>query len=291
MNVHKNIKQYRITKNWTQEDLASRLNVARQTVSKWEQGINEPDISTLKKLSEVFEVSVDVLLGKETQEKKDNFSIIVKTLNIVSISLCIFISLMLIILTRYLYDKIPMHYNGAGMVDRYGSKWEWLLMLAYFISILGTDLFCSHFVFRDLESKSNRRAFVFSKCILWLCQMVGIGIFCGFALQFLKKGYLFSIINCGCYAFLFSILWIVHPAIIKPNRFFGVRTTLTLSNEVAWNRVNRFACYALSINCMVIIILQLFINEFWYSFFFSFLIFFGLGMVLIYYVIVKQKLK
>ncbi len=59
----KTITEYRKKLNMTQKDLGERLNVSAQAVSKWENGQAEPDASTLKKLSEIFEISTDELLG------------------------------------------------------------------------------------------------------------------------------------------------------------------------------------------------------------------------------------
>ncbi|MDE6655951.1 MAG: helix-turn-helix domain-containing protein, partial [Anaeroplasmataceae bacterium] len=179
--IQENIKRFRLDKDWTQEDLAEKLNVTRQTISKWEQGINEPDISTLRKLSDIFEISIDELIGKEEEYKEDKFQYIRKILNVVSISLCIFLSLMLIIFTRYLYNKIPMHYNGEGKIDRWGSKWEWLFMILGFISVLGADLFCCHLITKGTNSKMEKAAVLTVKICCWICQIVFIGIFFGFA--------------------------------------------------------------------------------------------------------------
>ncbi len=68
-----NIKKLRKEKGLSQEELASRLNVVRQTVSKWEQNISVPDSEMLISIAEIFEVSVGVLLG-ETTETKDTKS-------------------------------------------------------------------------------------------------------------------------------------------------------------------------------------------------------------------------
>ena len=60
-----NIQKYRKEKGWSQEELAVRLNVVRQTVSKWERGISVPDAELLLQLAELLEVSVSTLLGIE----------------------------------------------------------------------------------------------------------------------------------------------------------------------------------------------------------------------------------
>ena len=58
-----NLKTLRKNKGITQEELAARLNVVRQTVSKWEKGQSVPDSEMLVRLAEIFEVPVSQLLG------------------------------------------------------------------------------------------------------------------------------------------------------------------------------------------------------------------------------------
>ncbi len=58
-----NLKTLRKNKGFTQEELAARLNVVRQTVSKWERGQSVPDSEMLVRLAEIFEVPVSQLLG------------------------------------------------------------------------------------------------------------------------------------------------------------------------------------------------------------------------------------
>ena len=59
------IKNARTIKKLTQEQVAEDLNVSRQTISNWENGINEPKISYLKAIAVYFNVSTDYLLGLE----------------------------------------------------------------------------------------------------------------------------------------------------------------------------------------------------------------------------------
>ncbi len=56
------ISQLRKAQNWSQEDLAYKLGVSRQSVSKWEQGTSIPDLDKIIKLSQIFDVSCDYLL-------------------------------------------------------------------------------------------------------------------------------------------------------------------------------------------------------------------------------------
>ena len=66
-----NLKTLRKQKGMTQEELASRLHVVRQTVSKWEQGRSVPDADLLVRLAEVLETTVAVLLGSPVEEPED----------------------------------------------------------------------------------------------------------------------------------------------------------------------------------------------------------------------------
>lgn len=59
------IKQLRNSKGLKQIDLCKQLGVAQGALSGWENGKYEPDITSLKKMSEIFEVSIDYILGKD----------------------------------------------------------------------------------------------------------------------------------------------------------------------------------------------------------------------------------
>ena len=70
MTLGQKIKKFRNEKKLTQKDLADQLNVSFQTVSKWENDENEPDIYTLKELSKTFNCSLDCLLSNEEDNKE-----------------------------------------------------------------------------------------------------------------------------------------------------------------------------------------------------------------------------
>ena len=61
--THENIKQFRKAKGMTQEELAVKLHVVRQTVSKWEKGLSVPDADVVIQLADLLGVSVHQLLG------------------------------------------------------------------------------------------------------------------------------------------------------------------------------------------------------------------------------------
>ena len=69
MEFNNRLYQLRKQRGFSQEELASRLNVSRQTVSKWEVGDSTPDMEKLAAMSELFDVSLDQLvLGKEAPQ-------------------------------------------------------------------------------------------------------------------------------------------------------------------------------------------------------------------------------
>ena len=67
-----NIKTLRKNKGLTQEELAIRLKVVRQTVSKWEKGYSVPDAETLQKFADILEVDIKQLLGADIETEKTN---------------------------------------------------------------------------------------------------------------------------------------------------------------------------------------------------------------------------
>ena len=66
--LSENIKTIRKSKGLSQQELAIKLNVVRQTVSKWEQGLSVPDSNLLISISEVLETPVSTLLGETVIE-------------------------------------------------------------------------------------------------------------------------------------------------------------------------------------------------------------------------------
>ncbi len=70
--LNQNLKTLRNSKGISQEELAIKLNVVRQTVSKWEQGLSVPDSEMLIKIATELDTSVNVLLGEEVPADEQN---------------------------------------------------------------------------------------------------------------------------------------------------------------------------------------------------------------------------
>ena len=86
--LKENIKAVRKSKGLSQEELAIKLNVVRQTISKWEQGLSVPDAEMLISISEVLETPVSKLLGENISESKaDDIKAISEKLEIINLQL------------------------------------------------------------------------------------------------------------------------------------------------------------------------------------------------------------
>lgn len=102
MELGNKIKYYRGEKEFSQEELAERVYVSRQTISNWENNKSYPDINSIVLLSEVFEISIDNLIkGDVEQMKKEINSEEVKKLNLYS-------SIMLILMLVATILLMPM---------------------------------------------------------------------------------------------------------------------------------------------------------------------------------------
>ena len=86
--LKENIKAIRKTKGLSQQELAVKLNVVRQTVSKWEQGLSVPDSELLISISEALETPVSTLLGENVIESEaDDLKAISAKLEVINLQL------------------------------------------------------------------------------------------------------------------------------------------------------------------------------------------------------------
>lgn len=86
--LNENIKAFRKSKGLSQEELAVKLNVVRQTISKWEVGLSVPDSDMLLSLSETLETPVSTLLGETvTEPRVDDLKVISEKLAVINLQL------------------------------------------------------------------------------------------------------------------------------------------------------------------------------------------------------------
>ena len=157
-----NIKRVRKSKGLSQEELAIKLNVVRQTVSKWENGLSVPDSDMLITLADELDTSVNVLLGETvTESVTDDLKVIskklevinlqlakrnmvkIKTIRLILIALCAFIVLVFIALTIMQSSYLRWNYNNpelavAGTI-LHGFEFVFVRLapLAFIASVIG----------------------------------------------------------------------------------------------------------------------------------------------------------
>lgn len=75
MELNKQIKKYRMEANLSQEELADKLFVSRQTISNWENDKSYPDVNSLLLISEIFQISLDNLIKGDVEEMKKEIDV------------------------------------------------------------------------------------------------------------------------------------------------------------------------------------------------------------------------
>lgn len=122
MNLGKKIAELRKKNNLSQEELAEKVGVARQTISKWEIGDTTPDINQVKIISKIFNISIDELVDNDINnvivEKVSNTEklagITIKILKVFGIMLIIFITLIFLFVIIFMVDMPRNDYDIVG---------------------------------------------------------------------------------------------------------------------------------------------------------------------------------
>lgn len=122
MNLGKKIAELRKKNNLSQEELAEKVGVARQTISKWEIGDTTPDINQVKIISKIFNISIDELVDNDINnvivEKISNTEklagITIKILKVFGIMLIVFITLILLFVIIFMVDMPRKDYDIVG---------------------------------------------------------------------------------------------------------------------------------------------------------------------------------
>ncbi|MCI8833197.1 MAG: helix-turn-helix transcriptional regulator [Clostridia bacterium] len=157
--LKENIKTIRKSKGLSQEELGIKLNVVRQTISKWEQGLSVPDSEMLISISEALETPVSTLLGETISESKvDDLKAISekleiinlqisqrknarrKTVNWLLILLCVIIIIILISLILLNSPYLSLDYNNPekAVLGVALHSFEWVFIRIAPIILIGS---------------------------------------------------------------------------------------------------------------------------------------------------------
>ena len=157
--LSENIKIIRKAKGLSQEELAVKLNVVRQTISKWEQGLSVPDSELLLALSEALETPVSTLLGEGVVEPEaDDLKAISQKLEVINLQLskrqqsrrkiahCFFISMavLIVIITAILFylnsPYLGWNYNDpeTAVLGTAFHSFEWVFVRVAPVVLIGS---------------------------------------------------------------------------------------------------------------------------------------------------------
>ncbi len=127
--LNENIKVIRKSKGLSQEELAVKLNVVRQTVSKWEKGLSVPDSEMLLTISENLEVPVSTLLGETIAEIDDNeIKVISEKLEVINLQLAqkaVMKRKMLHLIFILFALTVVMIFITIGIFDSIDLRWDY----------------------------------------------------------------------------------------------------------------------------------------------------------------------
>lgn len=242
--INDNIRKYRKAKGLSQEELAVRLHVVRQTVSKWEKGLSVPDAEVLINMAELLDVPVSKLLGIEA-EKSDTDNLAEE-------------------LTR-VNELLAQKKRHEGIVEQANQK-RGLILFLTFISMLialvlkntvvslilagGCILLAVVVLYRNLALLTSLTTEDMKLPILRITTIVNIGVFLvGIIIAVLTATDVIQFSEHGekMFAMLLVFCVMIFGGIISPKlpftRHTGLRLPWTVQDEDTWNFAHRVIGY------------------------------------------------
>ncbi len=251
MKFNEKLKSLREAKGYTQDEIASKLNIARQSVYKWEQGINEPDFETTKKLCQILDCSLANLIDSDkeivtTKEEKQEKA--AKTIFMFNIGLLVFAILMTFAFVMAAADTVVVHWDISGN-EVLGSRWYTLINLLPIAIIALITIWMGVLTLKKERYSQYKLTFQIISLVVSVIIVI-VTFVLGLLMIFNhnKGDYaLYNLFTAGILALITAIGPFTHPRFNKRNPVFGFRTSFTISNEEGWNKVNAFASIAFTI--------------------------------------------
>lgn len=264
-----NLKKYREQNGYSQSELASKLHVTRQCISKWEKGVTQPDLETLTRISELLDVSVDALL-KSDDSSSDDVPMVKAEIEfnrnclVFNILVALFCVIALVSLWRFLPSTVPLHWTN-NEIDRYGDSVEILSLLGapIFFLIIDAILFSAlkKAIKKDSALYTYHVIIIITQGVLIICQIAYLAYIIAIYAEYITAELSFT--TCLSASLLLCVSIAMHPKITKQNHLLGIRTRETLSNEIVWNKTNTLGCYLCSAVSLVIIVINMIIVSVW----------------------------
>ena len=296
MDYNEKLRELRVQSGMSQDNLAEKLHVARQTISKWEQGVNEPDIYTLKQYATIFNVTIDEIVGDvgHVNTSANKHKMACKTLLFISTAFYAVCVLTVFILFRFLQNEIPAYFDGNGKIGRYGNKAEVLLHLISF-TLYYAFILLTYFVGkRNLGTplpNLEKPSFIVIFSIVVAVPIGYLAFVLAIFTQYLLDKSLLSFITCIIGAMELAIAILAHPKITSSNSFLGFRTEFTLTNPKAWVKVNKFASICISLAAALMLTANMIWISLWAVLASTITLFVALIISLAYHEMLRKKMK
>ena len=295
MKFNERLKFFREKKGYTQDEIATKLNIARQSVSKWENGINEPDFETLKKLCMILDCSItelidsnhEVVTSKEEKDKK-----LETKLFYWNISLTIVHVLVVFLCIRAMNDRVIIHWDQA-FNPTYGSKWGALATLIGPFMFLILSIIFRFKLGRYEEYYQGRKSTMQLVCLIFQIFVLILSIVMMCFMDTYEVDTLGLLLTFSFLTPLLPVSIFSYPKFNKRNPFFGVKTLFTLSSDEAWYKVNSVASIAMIIGCLSVYALYFILFDLGIDVMYYILIPIGLMIifVFVYHEIARKKMK
>ena len=295
MKFNEKLKSLREGKGYTQDEIASKLNIARQSVSKWEQGINEPDFDTTKKLCQILDCSLDDLIDDDrdvSTSKEQKRNIVALRLYKISLFVLGVGALMVFALLAAADDVIVSNWGLNGAVTL-GSKWNLLFDLLPIVIFGGVSTFM---YFLSKKNQYYRKHIIASEVVAVIISIIVVALAMVMGSLMIKDHHkntnaLFNLLPAAILAILVAVGPFTHPKFNKRNAFFGFRTNFTMSNEEAWNKVNALASIVLTaVGFIAFVLVLIFIEKDWAMLFIPTIVL-AIIPCFIYHEVLRNKLR
>lgn len=156
MKLNEKILDLRKSKGMSQEDLANKINVSRQSVSKWELGETMPEINKIIEIANLFQVSTDYLLidGNQKKDEKEYKIENLKDYFFLSIGILLLVVSLLTSVLIESPDYIPSQSHG-GIIGYIFQDWTLWGIVWRFVFFIPSIILIGYFTFKKI--RRNRK--------------------------------------------------------------------------------------------------------------------------------------
>ena len=297
MKFNEKLKVLREKKGFTQEEMATKLNIARQSVSKWEMGINEPDFDTLKKLCQILDCSIADLIDDDGEvvssadaKKKKTFNWLFNAAAMIAIITV----LIIIYFVRIAPDQVIKHWDSDGNIEM-GSKWYLLLNLLTPVIVFAALAF-GRFIMGHSTNEYSKRTMIAYGIMFVIIQVFVLAFSIVMSIIMIGTDNIdvnmySSMIVAIVLSVIIAIAPFSHPRWNKRNAVFGFRSNFTLSSEEAWNKINAFTSIALLVGGIISYVVLLILANKEYGFASFAILFVAIIVIIIYHEVIRNRSK